>query len=312
VRPTSGHVEDLPTPKWRSSSVHSRKVRAQRIVKEWVNRLRPETEQGTVPASASGGITGLSVTSGPPRILEPSTFIFTFSSFSRRQETSSLPGIARELSSSSSLCSKREIQFLVLEMSDGDEVVVIKLLVVGEAGVGKSCLVSRFVDDTFSSHFTVMMKMDFKIKTIELNGKTVKLCVWDNWRPQNLNDEKLSSHLSGTHGIVFVYDVTDEKALTTIRPLIEQIDQDASPNTKRILIGNKVDLQHLRMIDAERGKALAQDFQMALFECSAKSSVNVTEAFTEITRQAVVGSAESSHPVVDVSVSSLQSSSTCC
>jgi hypothetical protein len=58
------HVEDLPTPKWRSSSVHSRKVRAQRIVKEWVNRLRPETEQGTVPASASGGITGLSVTSG--------------------------------------------------------------------------------------------------------------------------------------------------------------------------------------------------------------------------------------------------------
>jgi hypothetical protein len=77
------HVEDLPTPKWRSSSVHSRKVRAQRIVKEWVNRLRPETEQGTVPASASGGITGLSVTSGSPHTPEPSTIIFAFAELAR-------------------------------------------------------------------------------------------------------------------------------------------------------------------------------------------------------------------------------------
>jgi len=160
---------------------------------------------------------------------------------------------------------------------------LIKLLLIGDSGVGKSCLLLRFSDDSFTPSFITTIGIDFKIRTIELEGKRIKLQIWDTAGQERFRTIT-TAYYRGAMGILLVYDVTDDKSFANMGNWIRNIEQHASENVNRILIGNKCDLVDKKVIDTARGKSLADEYGIKFLETSAKNSINVDEAFISLAR----------------------------
>ncbi|CAG8569326.1 13293_t:CDS:2 [Acaulospora morrowiae] len=153
---------------------------------------------------------------------------------------------------------------------------LIKLLLIGDSGVGKSCLLLRFSDDSFTPSFITTIGIDFKIRTIELDGKRIKLQIWDTAGQE--------PYYRGAMGILLVYDVTDERSFNNIRNWFSNIEQHASEGVNKILIGNKCDWVEKKAITKEQGQELADEFGIKFLETSAKANINVEEAFFTLAR----------------------------
>jgi len=158
---------------------------------------------------------------------------------------------------------------------------LIKLLLIGDSGVGKSCLLLRFSDDSFTTSFITTIGIDFKIKTIDLDGKRIKLQIWDTAGQERFRTIT-TAYYRGAMGILLVYDVTDEQSFQNIRNWIRNIEQHAADNVDKILVGNKCDMVSEKLVENARGQALADEYGIKFFETSAKSNINVVEAFTSI------------------------------
>jgi len=117
---------------------------------------------------------------------------------------------------------------------------LIKLLLIGDSGVGKSCLLLRYSDDSFTSSFITTIGIDFKIKSIIIETSKVKLQVWDTAGQERFRTIT-TAYYRGAMGILLVYDVTDENSFANVRNWMRQIDQNASANVNRLLIANKCD-----------------------------------------------------------------------
>mmetsp|Transcript_21904 Transcript_21904/g.59977 ORF Transcript_21904/g.59977 Transcript_21904/m.59977 type:complete len:144 (+) Transcript_21904:54-485(+) len=118
---------------------------------------------------------------------------------------------------------------------------LIKLLLIGDSGVGKSCLLLRFSDDAFTTSFITTIGIDFKIRTIDMEGQKLKLQIWDTAGQERFKTIT-TAYYRGAMGILLVYDVTDEQSFNNIRNWMRQIQQHASDNVNKILIGNKCDM----------------------------------------------------------------------
>lgn len=161
---------------------------------------------------------------------------------------------------------------------------LIKLLLIGDSGVGKSCLLLRFTDDSFTTSFITTIGIDFKIRTVELDGKRMKLQIWDTAGQERFRTIT-TAYYRGAMGILLVYDVTDESSFNNIENWIRNIEQHASENVNRILVGNKADMdESKRAIPKSRGQALADEYGLKFFETSAKTNLNVEQVFFTISR----------------------------
>ncbi|GER57277.1 RAB GTPase homolog 8A [Striga asiatica] len=129
-------------------------------------------------------------------------------------------------------------------------------------GVGKSCLLLRFSDGSFTTSFITTIGIDFKIRTVELDGKRIKLQIWDTAGQERF------------------------RTITTdIRNWIRNIEQHASDNVNKILVGNKADMdESKRAVPTSKGQALADEYGIKFFETSAKTNMNVEEVFFSIAK----------------------------
>lgn len=161
---------------------------------------------------------------------------------------------------------------------------LIKLLLIGDSGVGKSCLLLRFCDDAWTPSFITTIGIDFKIRTIELDGKRIKLQIWDTAGQERFRTIT-TAYYRGAMGILLVFDVTDQKSFENVRTWHANIEQHASEGVSKILIGNKSDWEEKRAVTTEQGEELAKELGIPYIETSAKSNSNVEEAFFNLARE---------------------------
>eukprot|EP01066_Platyproteum_vivax_P008845 Platyproteum_vivax@DN3815_c0_g1_i1.p1 len=153
-----------------------------------------------------------------------------------------------------------------------------KLLLIGDSSVGKSCLLLRFADDTYTDSYISTIGVDFKIRTIDLDGKTVKLQIWDTAGQERFRTIT-SSYYRGAHGIIIVYDVTDKDSFQHVKNWINEIDKYATESVNKLLVGNKCDLASKKVVSYDEGKELADSLGIRFLETSAKNAHNVEQAF---------------------------------
>lgn len=153
-----------------------------------------------------------------------------------------------------------------------------KLLLIGDSGVGKSCLLLRFADDVYTQSYISTIGVDFKIRTIDLEGKTVKLQIWDTAGQERFRTIT-SSYYRGAHGIIIVYDVTDKESFENVKHWLEEINKYAADGVKKLLVGNKSDLQSKKVVSYEQAKEFAEQRGINFMETSAKNAHNVEQAF---------------------------------
>merc|ERR1711957_103934 len=153
-----------------------------------------------------------------------------------------------------------------------------KLLLIGDSGVGKSCLLLRFADDTYAESYISTIGVDFKIKTVSLDGQTIKLQIWDTAGQERFRTIT-SSYYRGAHGIIVVYDVTDGESYTNVKQWLEEIQRYACEGVNKLLVGNKCDLANKRVVDKKSAEEFAEKHGITFLETSAKNNSNVEAAF---------------------------------
>jgi Ras-related protein Rab-35 len=158
-----------------------------------------------------------------------------------------------------------------------------KLLIIGDSGVGKSSLLLRFSDNTFSQNYITTIGVDFKIRTIDMDGMRIKLQIWDTAGQERFRTIT-STYYRGTHGVIVVYDVTNGETFSNVKRWLSEIDQNCD-SVQRILVGNKCEDKENRVVLEEDARRLATAIKVDYYETSAKDNLNVQEMFNAITRQ---------------------------
>jgi len=160
----------------------------------------------------------------------------------------------------------------------------LKLLMLGDTGVGKTCLLLRYAHDSFSSMYITTIGIDYKVKLIELEGMKVRLQIWDTAGQERFRTITVS-YFKGAHGIMLVYDITDRESFSSITHWITQIKEHADASVNIVLVGNKCDKEDERAVSRQEGQDLADRCGVRFFECSAKESNGVTEAYLQIAKE---------------------------
>jgi len=164
-----------------------------------------------------------------------------------------------------------------------------KLLMIGDAAVGKSSMLIRFTDDAFDEHIQSTIGVDFKVKHLELNNKRIKLTVWDTAGQERFRT-LTSSYYRGAQGVVMVYDVTRRDSFDNLEHWLKEIKLYSPNNGEgvvKLLVGNKIDLpesggEFERQVDRAEAEEWARNQGMLFLEASAKTKTGVQESFMEV------------------------------
>ena len=157
-----------------------------------------------------------------------------------------------------------------------------KILTIGESGVGKTCVLRRFVENKFLKNHLATIGIDFKTRVIEVNGLNIKLKIWDTAGQERFRNIT-NQYYKGADGILLVYDVTDEESYNKIHDWMDQITSNTdNEDIGLVLLGNKCDMEQ-RAVTEQMGKDLANDLKISYYETSALSGQGITEAFKGLT-----------------------------
>eukprot|EP00416_Gambierdiscus_australes_P031977 CAMPEP_0171091462 /NCGR_PEP_ID=MMETSP0766_2-20121228/33498_1 /TAXON_ID=439317 /ORGANISM="Gambierdiscus australes, Strain CAWD 149" /LENGTH=243 /DNA_ID=CAMNT_0011549569 /DNA_START=60 /DNA_END=792 /DNA_ORIENTATION=+ len=159
-----------------------------------------------------------------------------------------------------------------------------KLVLIGDSGAGKSCLLLRFADDTFTDSYITTIGVDFRFKTIPVDKKTIKLQIWDTAGQERFRTIT-SAYYRGADGIILVYDICDRDSFSNIDNWLSEVNRYVNESTCKILIGNKCDMNAERQVSTEEAKKKAEELGIAFMEASAKDATNVEAAFQMITTE---------------------------
>jgi Ras-related protein Rab-1A len=153
-----------------------------------------------------------------------------------------------------------------------------KLVLIGDSGAGKSCLLLRFADDAFTDSYITTIGVDFRFKTIPVDKKTIKLQIWDTAGQERFRTIT-SAYYRGADGIILVYDICDRESFAHVDDWLNEVNRYVNESTCKILIGNKCDMAAERQVSTEEATKKAEDLGMKFIETSAKDATNVEAAF---------------------------------
>ncbi|CAG2226474.1 RAB26 [Mytilus edulis] len=173
--------------------------------------------------------------------------------------------------------------FVYSDVDHADEVFY-KVMLIGDSGVGKTCLLVRFKDGAFlSGSFISTVGIDFRNKVVDVEGTKVKLQIWDTAGQERFRSVT-HAYYRDAHALLLLYDVTNKASFDNIRAWLGEINEYAQEDVVIMLLGNKADMAGERMIRTEDGEKLAKEYNVAFMETSAKTGMNVDLAFMAVAK----------------------------
>lgn len=160
-----------------------------------------------------------------------------------------------------------------------------KILMIGDAGVGKSSMLLRFTDDSFDTHIQSTIGVDFKVKHMDVMDKRVKLTIWDTAGQERFRT-LTSSYYRGAQGVVMVYDVTRRDSFENLEQWLKEVKLYSPNNGEgvvKLLVGNKIDLD--RKVPREEADDWARSQGMLFLEASAKTKLGIRQCFLEVVQK---------------------------
>jgi Ras-related protein Rab-11A len=164
---------------------------------------------------------------------------------------------------------------------DDDYDYLFKVVLIGDSGVGKSNLLSRFTRNEFCLESKSTIGVEFATRSIKVDGKTIKAQIWDT-AGQERYRAITSAYYRGAVGALLVYDITKQVTMENVERWLKELRDHADSNIVIMLVGNKSDLRHLRFVQTDDAQAFCEKENLSFIETSALESTNVEEAFKKI------------------------------
>lgn len=164
---------------------------------------------------------------------------------------------------------------------DDDYDYLFKVVLIGDSGVGKSNLLSRFTRNEFCLESKSTIGVEFATRSIQVDGKTIKAQIWDT-AGQERYRAITSAYYRGAVGALLVYDITKSVTFENVERWLKELRDHADSNIVIMLVGNKSDLRHLRSVSTEDAQAFCEKEGLSFIETSALESTNVEKAFQQI------------------------------
>uniref|UniRef100_A0A7N0UCS4 Uncharacterized protein n=1 Tax=Kalanchoe fedtschenkoi TaxID=63787 RepID=A0A7N0UCS4_KALFE len=159
-----------------------------------------------------------------------------------------------------------------------------KVVLIGDSGVGKSNLLSRFARNEFYPSSKSTIGVEFQTQKIDINGKEIKAQIWDTAGQERFK-AITSAYYRGAVGALVVYDITRQQTFDNVGKWLNELHSHSDMNVVTILVGNKSDLKDAREVSTDDGKALAEAQGMFFIETSALDSSNVVAAFQTVVKE---------------------------
>merc|ERR1712216_1058853 len=156
-----------------------------------------------------------------------------------------------------------------------------KVVLIGDSGVGKSNLLSRFTRNEFMLQSESTIGVEFATRSIQVDGKTIKAQIWDTAGQEGYR-AITSAYYRGAVGALLVYDITKHVTYENVERWLKELRDHADSNIVMMLVGNKSDLRHLRAVSTDDASSFAEKEGLSFIETSALESTNVELAFQKI------------------------------
>ena len=159
--------------------------------------------------------------------------------------------------------------------------VFFKILLIGDLGVGKSCVILRYIEDDFPLNIMSSIGVDFKSKQIEIDDRLIKMQIWDTAGHEKFRTIT-TSYYKSAHAIIILYDITDLSTFEHVKNWMVDIDKFGKQGVLKVIVGNKKDLEDKRQVSEELAKTFAEKNGIKFMEVSAKNNINIEQLFLDI------------------------------
>ena len=177
-----------------------------------------------------------------------------------------------------------DIKIEEVASNDVKEDYKLKVVVVGDSGVGKTNLIKRFVSNTFSQNSKATVGVEFLSKSYQINDKVFKIEMWDT-AGQERYKSITAAYYKGAKGALIVYDTTQKTSFENIDKWMVEIKDKASKDMKLMIVGNKTDLKDERQVTIEEASEKAKELEAPIMETSALDGSNVKDAFYDLLKE---------------------------
>ena len=163
-----------------------------------------------------------------------------------------------------------------------------KLVTIGDSGVGKSCILLRFADDTFTENYYSTIGVDFRFKCVDIGERKCKLQIWDTAGQERFKTVT-SAYYRGADGIIIVFDQTDRESFNNVQHWIDDISKYSTEEPSKIIIANKEDISDERKsVKMEDIAELEKKTGLEVIKTSAKTGENIDYAFKKLTQKLLI------------------------